>query len=170
MANSAIFRTTGAGENEGTVSASEKIEFNEAVVEDSDQIVTRTEFEMSRAFGKQSRIRKTFSHKIEDTGFQGLDPVITGVIRTANIEETEYKIKRWMLEDQFNSNYKHGRFGLRLDDNPVFNVTPVATRGYFLERIKLIRSGSHRGKLEFIAFLRYDGAIGTPNGSGEYRW
>ena len=168
--DSAIFRATNLGQNEGSVETSEKILFNSDDILLNDQIINNTEFDIRRALGKQARIRREFSHKIEDTGFEGIDPIISGTIKTENILEAEYKIKRWLLEDQFTTPLPMGRFGLRLNDNPVFNLTPNAERGYMLERIRLIRPGTHRGKLQFIGFLKFNGAIGTPNNRGEYVW
>lgn len=167
---SSIYRCTDEEDTETSLDDSEKIQFNESPITTVDQIITRTEFEMTRALGRQPRVRRDFSHLIEDTGFEGLAPIITGVIKTESLLDTEHKIKRWMLEDQFTSDFSLGRFGLRLNDNSVFNVVPDSTRGYMLERFRLIRPGEHPGKLEFICFMRFNGAKGSPNDDGEYLW
>ena len=85
--------------------------------------------------GKQARIKTSRSHKIKDTGFEGIKPVISGFIVDPENQNAEIKAKTWMIEDQDNTNYPFGRFGLRLDDNDAFDTNPTALRGYYIEEI-----------------------------------
>jgi len=78
-----------------------------------------------------------------------------------------------MLEDKTNASFPKGRFGLRLNDFSALNLTPNnATnnkRGYILSDVEFTRNGETKGKLEFIATLRFNGDIGTASG-GKYEW
>ena len=166
--NSSIFRFTSPGNTESNIV--DKIEFNGGVVPDSMSYINGSSFTMRRALGKQARIKTTRAHKIKDTGFEGIKPLITGFIKSPANQLAEFKAKTWMIEDQDSTDFPFGRFGLRLNDNPAFNCTPTSTKGYYLEEITFRRPGQFKGKLEFTAALRWDGDVGTPNGSGHYTW
>lgn len=79
-----------------------------------------------------------------------------------------------MLEDKTinvtNKVFPKGRFGLRLNDFTALNLTPTADRGYILSNVEFIRDGETKGKLQFVATLRFNGSIGSPNASGQYIW
>ena len=83
--DSAIFRATNLGQNENSIETADKILFNSDDILLNDQIINNTEFDIRRALGKQARLRKEFSHKIEDNGFEGTDHIISGTITTDNI-------------------------------------------------------------------------------------
>ncbi len=165
---SVIFRVTNTNDTEGTVT--DKIEFNGGLVPDDASSLTTNEFELRRALGVQTRIKTPQSHKIKDTGFQGLSPVITGVIRSKSTKLAGHKWKTWLIEDQDSSLFPFGRFGLRLDDTPEFNMVPKNNRGYYIENVVIRRPEGFPGRIEFTARLRFDGNVGTPNTNGQYVW
>jgi hypothetical protein len=166
---SVIYRLTNSSGSESSA-GTDKIEFNGGLVPDTNSYINTTKFTLRRALGKQARIRTSRSHKIKDTGFEGLKPVISGFIVDPENQTAEHKAKTWMIEDQDSTNYPFGRFGLRLDDNDAFDCNPTSQRGYYIEEITFTRPKGLKGKLEFIATLRWDGDVGTPNGSGHYAW
>jgi hypothetical protein len=166
--DSSIYRFTTPGNTESNIT--DKIDFNGGIVPDSMSYINGSAFTLRRALGKQARIKTTRSHKIKDTGFEGLKPVITGFIRQPENQLAEYRAKTWMIEDQDNDDFPFGRFGLRLNDNPAFNTTPTSLKGYYIEEITFRRPAQFKGKLEFSATLHWDGNVGSPNGSGHYLW
>lgn len=171
---SSIFRLTAPGGTETLVF--DKIEFNDgAILPDSMSYINGSQFSLRRALGKQARIRKTDvvqtrSHKIKDTGFEGIKPVVTGFIIEPENQLAELRAKTWMIENQDSTSFPFGRFGLRLNDNTAFNCNPTAERGYYIEEITFRRPAQFKGKLEFTATLRWDGDVGQPDMNGHYLW
>ena len=57
--------------------------------------------------------------------------------------------------------FEVGRFGLRLDNFPFFNVVPNKpnTFGYILNSIKFIDDGNEPGRVGFILTLRLAGDL-----------
>lgn len=109
---------------------------------------------------------------LQDTGFEGLTVIITGSIEDPEgIGKTmAHRLKRWMLESKrVTSTFPKGRFGLRLNDFEVFNLTPGTDRGYLLENVEFGREGETKGKITFIATLRFNGSVGSLTGS-EFVW
>ena len=71
-------------------------------------------------------------------------------------------LKKWLIEDKTNPVFKKGRFGLRMDDNPIFNVTPddsPLTFGYVLANIRFIRPQDLKNMVDAIITLRFSGDV-----------
>tara|TARA_R110002020_G_scaffold403348_3_gene613481 strand:+ start:209 stop:754 length:546 start_codon:yes stop_codon:yes gene_type:complete len=177
-AQSAIWRagtTTGAGTEPATTGGTEDIiEFNSGAVVNNNGVIINTKFSMTSAVAVNEM--PSSIDKLQDTGVNGIMVFITGSIedpKTGGLDQAQ-KFKTWMLEDktinETNKVFPKGRFGLRLNDFNALNLTPTADRGYILSDVEFTRNGETKGKLEFIATLRFNGTIGTANGSGQYVW
>lgn len=170
--NSCIFRVTNLGETENTVT--DKIEFDIGTVPDNTAHIRESEFNLSSAIGINTKPKGNFN-EVQDTGVDGLEITIAGHIQTPANTLAPYRAKTWLLEDKTNTTFTKGRFGLRLNDFPAFNLTPTAasatyTRGYILHDFRFIRDGEFSGRVAFIAILRFNGHEGVPNGQGYYLW
>lgn len=173
-AQSAIWRATSSGTEPSTQNGTEDIiEFNNGAVVNNNGVLISTKFSMTSAVAVNEM--PSSIDKLQDTGVNGIIVYITGSIEHPKTDglDPAHKFKTWMLEDKTNASFPKGRFGLRLNDFSALNLTPNnATnnkRGYILSDVEFTRNGETKGKLEFIATLRFNGDIGTASG-GKYEW
>lgn len=150
--------------------STDKIEFNGGAVVNEQGNIIQTKFTISSSVAVNELPGAV--DKLQDTGVQGITIFVTGSIQDPQVDglDTAQKFKQWMLEDKTSTALPKGRFGLRLNDFTALNLTPTADRGYILSNIEFIRDGDTKGKLQFVATLRFNGSIGSPNGSGHYIW
>jgi len=92
-------------------------------------------------------------------GLQGIDIQITGQIRqTSSVSDDLANLVTWLQEDKtVQASFPKGRFGLRMDDMPQFDVTPALTYGYVLAQARIIRDGEYKEKAGLILTLRFSG-------------
>ena len=100
-------------------------------------------------------------------GLQGIDVQVTGQIRqTSEITEDLQHLVTWLQEDKtVQDGFPKGRFGLRMDDMPQFNIEPAETYGYVLAQTRIIRDGEYKEKASIVVTLRFSGdptGLGTP--------
>lgn len=157
-------------------SSSDKIEFNDgAIVPNDSGNVMNTSFSIPTGIAVNERPGAI--DKLQDTGVSGVTITVTGTIDDPEStgETTAHRFKTWGLEAKtVVSTFPKGRFGLRLNDFGVFDMTPNTYKGYILQNIDFTRDGITKGKIAFVAVLRFNGDItnngAEPNGSGEYEW
>ena len=154
--------------------STDKIEFNGGAVVNEQGNIIQTKFTISSSVAVNELPGAV--DKLQDTGVQGITIYVTGSIQDPQVDglDTAQKFKQWMLEDKTSTALPKGRFGLRLNDFTALNLTPSNAsnneRGYILSNVEFIRDGDTKGKLQFVATLRFNGSIGSPNGSGHYIW
>lgn len=157
--------------------ATDKLEFNDNAVINTDGNIMNTGITIDVGIARNERPGEI--DKLQDTGPSGVTITVTGTISDPEGDDsTAHKFKTWALENKtVDVTFPKGRFGLRLNDFPSFNLTPTKDRGYMLESINFIRDGITKGKLSFIAVLRFNGSpsavspeTGIPDGNGEYNW
>lgn len=92
-------------------------------------------------------------------GLQGIDVQITGQIRQSSSTSLDLThLTTWLKEDKtIQVGFPKGRFGLRMDDMPQFNVEPTTTYGYVLAQSRIIRDGEYKEKAGVIITLRFSG-------------
>ena len=175
-AQSAIWRagTVNGSGAEPSGSGSDIIEFNTGSLINDQGHILQTKFNITSSVAVNELPGAV--DKLQDTGVQGIIIYVTGSINNPQGDGSDpaQKFKEWMLEDKTinvtNKVFPKGRFGLRLNDFTALNLTPTADRGYILSSVEFIRDGETKGKLQFVATLRFNGIIGSPNGSGQYLW
>jgi len=152
--NSAIWRaaTDGAEASNGA----NVIEFDVGAVPNSTGHISTTEIEYDIEPAENEKSKGTMN-ELQYVGIQGNPVIVTGHIQTPSSTTLTKILKRWAFQTQVNTDFPKGRFGLRLDDNPINNLTPTVTLGYLLANLKLIRPVEFQGKLDFIARLRLNG-------------
>ena len=163
MANSAIWRATTLGA-EGS-NSTDVIEFNEATIPNSTGHISNTEIEFDITPAQNENAKGSIDEH-QYTGLHDIPVIITGHIQNPSSTTLTTIIKRWAIESHVNTTFPKGRFGLRLNDNPICNLTPTSARGYLLANIKLIRPPEFVGKLDFVAILIFNGSVG----SSPYAW
>lgn len=179
-AQSVIWRATDSTGDAGaepttTVGTEDIIEFNLGAVVNKNGFIMNTRFTLSSSVAVNEMPASI--NKLQDTGVGGIIIYVTGSIEdpetTSGGLKPAHKFKTWMLEDKTinvtDKVFPKGRFGLRLNDFDALDLTPTADRGYILSDIDFTRSGDTKGKLEFIATLRFNGSIGTAT-DGQYIW
>lgn len=67
------------------------------------------------------------NNEIQDMGISGLDIIITGISGNSNNNNANNlvnKLIKWIKDGNIAAGYTKGRFGLRLDNAPQWNVVP----------------------------------------------
>lgn len=163
--NTAIWRaTTTEGGSEGSALAENKIVFNSSPVITTGSFVFNTEVNYRNATPENPRVAGQIN-EVQDMGLQGIDVQVTGQIRqTSSTIEDLQNLVTWLQENKtVQATFPKGRFGLRMDDMPQFNVTPTLTYGYVLAQTRIIRDGEYKEKAGVIITLRFSG---DPTGLG----
>lgn len=165
--NTAIWRaTTAQGATEAAALAVNKILFNSTPVIATGSYVFNTEVNYRNATPENPRVAGQIN-EVQDMGLQGIDVQITGQIRqTSSITQDLKNLVTWLQEDKtIQDGFPKGRFGLRMDDMPQFNVQPDLTFGYVLAQTRVIRDGEYKEKSGVVITLRFSGdpqGLGTP--------
>jgi len=155
-------------DNTSETNATDKLEFNEGVI-NTDGNIMQSSIVITAGIARNERPGAI--DKLQDTGVNGVTITVTGTISDPEGDDsTAHTLKTWMLEAKtVDTTFPKGRFGLRLNDFPSFNMSPSTTKGYMMESIDFRRDGLTKGKLSFIIVLKFNGDIGTKSG-GEYNW
>jgi len=166
--NSAIWQVqSGAGNGtESTATATNTVLFNPSPVLTSGQNIFQTEFTIRNSTPENESVASN-NNEVQDMGLDGVDVQITGHLFKAKdrgatgVTEDIEKLIKWMRDAKTTTGFTEGRFGLRLDDFPHFNVDPTSTFGYVLADLRFIREGDESDKAGFIATLRLSGDLDT---------
>lgn len=165
--NTAIWRaTTAQGATEAAALAVNKILFNSTPVIATGSYVFNTEVNYRNATPENPRVAGQIN-EVQDMGLQGIDVQITGQIRQSSSTSNDLQnLVTWLQEDKtIQTGFPKGRFGLRMDDMPQFNVEPALTFGYVLAQTRVIRDGEYKEKSGVVITLRFSGdpqGLGTP--------
>jgi len=161
--NSAIWRTTAtsAGTEAAAITAN-KILFNESPVISTGNYVHMTEANWRISVPENERISGNINN-VQDMGLDGLDIQLTGTFKDSDSTSSTHAIAKlvvWMKEDKkLNPNFKKGRFGLRLDDMPQYNVVPSSTFGFVMANVRTLREQDKSNIAGVIVNLRFSGDV-----------
>jgi len=166
--NSAIWQVQSGAANgtETTATATHTVLFNPDPVLTSGQNIFQTEFTIRNSVPENESVASN-NNEVQDMGLDGVDVQITGHLFRAKdrgatgVTEDVEKLIKWMRDAKTTTGFIEGRFGLRLDDFPHFNVDPASTYGYVLADIRFTRDGDDSDKVGFIATLRLSGDLDT---------
>lgn len=165
--NTAIWRaTTAEGGTEAAALATNIILFNSQPVIATGSYVFNTEVNYRNATPENPRVAGQIN-EVQDMGLQGIDVQVTGQIRQSSSTSDDLShLVTWLQEDKtVQSDFPKGRFGLRMDDMPQFNVQPALDYGYVLAQTRIIREGEYKEKAGVVLTLRFSGdptGLGTP--------
>ena len=172
--NTAIWRATVAqGATEAAANVENILLFNSQPVIATGSFVFNTEVNYRNATPENPRVAGQIN-EVQDMGLQGIDVQITGQLRQTRLTDPNQNLANrdlahlvaWLQEDKtLQSNFPKGRFGLRMDDMPQFNVEPTVTFGYVLAQTRIIREGEYKEKAGVVITLRFSGdpqGLGTP--------
>ncbi len=165
--NTAIWRaTTAQGATEAAALDANIILFNSQPVIATGSYVFNTEVNYRNATPENPRVAGQIN-EVQDMGLQGIDVQVTGQIRQSSSTSLDLShLVTWLQEDKtVQADFPKGRFGLRMDDMPQFNVQPSLTYGYVLAQTRIIREGEYKEKAGVVLTLRFSGdptGLGTP--------
>ena len=162
--NTAIWRGISGTPTEGGASLVNKIEFNSEPVVTTGSFVFNTEVNYRNSTPENPRVAGQIN-EVQDMGLQGIDVQITGQLRQTSSRTGDLEhLVTWLQEDKtLQSDFPKGRFGLRMDDMPQFNIIPSLTFGYVLAQARIIRDGEYKQKAGVVLTLRFSG---DPTGLG----
>jgi len=104
------------------------------------------------------------NNEIQDMGIQGLDVIITGVSGNTDNDATGNmvnKFSKWIQDGNTTTGFTKGRFGLRLDNAPQWNVVPTSTFGYHIRTTDYQYIGEKKDTVKFTISLGLGGDIAT---------
>ncbi len=162
--NTAIFRVTTSGQNESSLDPNELILFNPTDLATANGYVFASEVFYRNSIPENPKVAGQIN-EVQDMGLDGIDVQLTTRIQNSSQTTASSKmgiLKKWLIEDKTNPVFKKGRFGLRMDDNPIFNVTPDDTPlafGYVLANIRFIRPQDLKNMVDAIITLRFSGDV-----------
>ena len=165
--NTAIWRaTTAQGPLESAALATNIILFNSQPVIATGSYIFNTEVNYRNATPENPRVAGQIN-EVQDMGLQGIDVQVTGQIRQTSTTTNDLSnLVTWLQEDKtVQATFPKGRFGLRMDDLPQFNVQPSLLFGYVLAQTRIIREGEYKEKAGVVITLRFSGdpqGLGTP--------
>ena len=104
------------------------------------------------------------NNEIQDMGIDGLDIVITGLTGDANNDVAANpinKLSKWLQDGNTTTGFTKGRFGLRMDNAPQWNVVPPSTLGYHIKDCNFKYVGEKKDLSDFVIKLALGGDIAT---------
>jgi hypothetical protein len=148
-----------ANGTEATATSTNTILFNETPVVTSGGNIFATDFNIRRAIGENTNVDGN-GNELQDMRLSGIEIQVTGIIKDADSGNAIIgKLMTWLKEDQDATGYEEGRFGLRLDDFPHFNMIPTSTYGIMIRNLRFARDPSKNNKAGFILTLAIGGNL-----------
>lgn len=133
--------------------------FNETPVVTKGGNIFQTRMSFRNSVPENSKVDGN-NNDVQDMGLDGVDVIITGMIKDSDsANDSISKIMSWMNEKKTTTGYTEGRFGLRLDDFPAFNMIPTPTYGYIPASLEFGRVGETTNRAGFILALRVGGDV-----------
>lgn len=149
-------------------SSTDKIEFDTGATPDALSKLSGTTITLlaGLAFLKKPKAQM---NRIQDTFFKGMHFQVLGYVQDPTSSGALEKSKIWAVEPKSSSSFDFGRFGLRLDDFPGFNIRPNANRGIFMGDFQWEFLASEKYKARFSVDCYFQ-ANATGLGSTPYNW
>ena len=109
------------------------------------------------------------NNEIQDMGIAGLDITLLGVSGDADsdvVANLVNKFSKWLQDGNTlivgpTNFFTKGRYGLRMENAPQWNVDPTATFGFHIRDIKFRYVGEKKDQVEFTIRLALGGDIAT---------
>ena len=170
--NTQLFRVTNAGDNGNTVPANEQLLFNPdpSDVDPNELFCFNSEIFYRNSIPEVPKVQGQIN-EVQDMGLDGVDVMLTCRFQNSSNVTTDSPmdiLKKWLIEDKANTDFPKGRFGLRIDDIPIFNVSPQGPPsspeyGYILANARFLRPQDLKNMANVLITLRFSG---DPTGLG----
>ena len=164
--NAALWEVqSGAGNGtESTAGDTHTIDINDdTYVPSTGTFLTDINVEFRRAVPENEGVNVD-NNELQDMGIDGLDIVLEGVIGDANNDVTANavtKLSKWIQDGNTTTGYTKGRFGLRLDNAPQWNVVPTSALGFHIRSCKFQYIGDKKDMVKYTIQLSLGGDIAT---------
>ena len=167
--NVTIWRGTDVANGDllATATAANRVDFNPTSLETDNGFIFNTEVNYRVSVPENPKVAGNIND-VQDMGLDGIDIQLTGLFDKAATNADIDDLVTWLNEDKFilngsSKSFEKGRFGLKMDDLPQFNVTPSNTYGYVLASVRFMRDGEFKQKVGCVMILRFSG---NTNGLG----
>ncbi len=104
------------------------------------------------------------NNEIQDMGISGFDIQIEGVSGDADNDVATNlvnKLSKWLQDGNTTTLFTKGRYGLRWDNAPQWNVVPTATYGYHIRDVRFHYVGENKDLVQFTIRMSLGGDITT---------
>ena len=104
------------------------------------------------------------NNELQDMGIGGFDITINGKSGDADndtVANLVNKFSKWIQDGNTTTGFTKGRFGLRLDNAPQWNVVPTSTLGFYIRDFQLRYLGENKDTIEYTIRLALGGDIIT---------
>jgi len=104
------------------------------------------------------------NNEIQDMGLEGLDITLTGLSGDADNDTASNlvnKFSKWLQDGNTTTLFTKGRYGIRLDNAPQWNVVPTSTYGFHVRDATWKYLGEKKDLVEFTINLSLGGDIAT---------
>ena len=162
--NAALWEVQSGAANgtEATAGDTNTIDFNASTKVPSDgPFISDIAVDFRRAVPENEAVNAD-NNELQDMGIFGLDLVLQGVIGDADNDVTANavnKLSKWIQDGNTTTGFTKGRFGLRLDNAPQWNVVPTSTYGYHLRDIHFDYIGEKKDLVHYTIRLALGGDI-----------
>jgi len=165
MSNSAIWQVQDSGSaTESSAGDTHTIDFNATTkVPSAGAYISDISVNFRRAVPENEAVA-TDNNELQDMGIDGLDITLEGVIGDADNDATGNsinKLSKWIQDGNTIAGFTKGRYGLRLDNAPQWNVVPTTTYGYHIRDIKLNYIGENKDLVHFVILMALGGEIAS---------
>lgn len=137
------------------------IPFDETSITDNNNFIFSSEFNIRSSIPESERVF-AFNNDVQSMGLDGVDMIITGLISKSKSNPNLNKLLTWLTESQNFTGFNKGRFSIRMDNFPDFNVNSSATRGLYIGNVKLVVQQDMPNKIGFVIPLRIGGDLTRP--------
>ena len=137
--------------------------FNETskVVGSGGAYITDIEVDFRKAIPENEAVN-TDNNEIQDMGIDGFDVTITAITGNADndaVTNAVNKLSLWLQSTNGVSGYSKGRFGLRLNNAPQWNVVPTSTLGMHIRTVNFKYLGEKKDQCLVVIQLSLGGDI-----------
>ncbi len=165
--NAALWEVqSGAGNGtESTAGDTHTIDFNQTTtrVPSDGPFISDISVDFRRAVPENEAVNAD-NNELQDMGIDGLDIVLTGVIGDADndaVGNAVNKLSKWLQDGNTTTGFTKGRFGLRLDNAPQWNVVPTSALGFHIRSCRFNYIGENHDLVHYIINLSLGGDIKT---------
>lgn len=162
--NAAIWEvqaSAGNGTEATATSTNTQLFNNTAKVPSSGAYITNIDIDFRRAVPENEAVDAD-NNEIQDMGIAGFDVILTGISGDADNDDASNlvnKFSKWLKDGNTATLFTKGRFGLRLDNAPQWNVVPTSTYGYHIRSIQFRYLGEKVDLTEFTIALALGGDL-----------
>ena len=158
--NFALFRCTNADDIEST-DADERIEFDGNAATPNDQCKIISFYPSMKRRQTDNPAPFMELNRKPDTGFVGNTYIINVIFKEFGADKNEAiaRLRNWAREDNFvRGDYRNGRFGLRNDYRPEFNLTtPNDMAGYKIQSVDIEQDLQHKNIVKCQIIMEFSG-------------